>query len=85
MMVARPPVNRRCGCELLRANEKIREAVRPYPRGRASPPSLGPHLGASSATIAHLREDGRSQRRDCISTATRLHSVCNHSVTICID
>ena len=72
MMVARPPVNRRCGCELLRASEQIREAV---PRRRASPPSLGLHLGASSATIAHLREDGRSQRRDGISTAIRLHSV----------
>ena len=72
MMVARPPVNRRCGCELLRANEQLLEAI---PRGCASPPSPGRHFGASSATIAHLREDGRSQRRDCISTATRLHSV----------
>ena len=50
-------------------------------RGRAWPPSPGRHLVASSATIVHLREVGRSQRRDCISTATWLHSVCSDSVT----
>ena len=69
MMVARPPAVRRCGCELLRAHQQMPEAV---PKGRAWPPSLGRHLGAHSVAIAHLPEVGRSHRRDCISTATRL-------------
>ena len=42
----------------------------------------GRHLVANSVAIVHLREVGRSQRRDCISTAIRLHSVGSHSVTI---
>ena len=69
MMVARPPAVRRSGCELLRAHEQTLEAV---PRGRAWPPSSGRHLVAHSVAIVHLREVGRSHRRDCISTATRL-------------
>ena len=71
------------GCHrTMRAHQQTPEAV---PRGRAWPPSPGRHLGAHSVAIAHLPEVGRSHRRDCISTATRLHSVCNHSVTVCID
>ena len=66
------------GAACVRVHQQTIEAV---PRGRAWPPSPGRHLVASSAAIAHLREVGRSQRRDCISTATWLHSVCSDSVT----
>ena len=79
MMVARPPVVRRSGCELLRARQELLEAI---PRVCASPPCPGRHLVVNSVAIVHLREVGRSQRRDCISTAIRLHSVGSHSVTI---
>ena len=51
-------------------------------KGRARSPSPGRHLVANSVAIVHLREVGRSQWRDCISTAIRLHSVGSHSVTI---
>ena len=75
MMVARLPVNRRCGCELLRAQQVM---LRAAPRGCAWPPSPALHLVAHSAAIVHLREVGRSHRRDCISIATGLVTIARY-------
>ena len=61
---------------------RTEELLAAIPRVCTPPPSPGRHLVANSVAIVHLREVGRSQRRDCISTAIRLHSVGSHSVTI---
>ena len=67
MMVARPPVARRSGCELFRDHQVMLRAV---PRGRASPLPLGAHLVANSVAIATMSSTTgprHTRRRICRS------------------
>ena len=71
MMVARPPVVRRPGCELLRARQVILHAV---PRGRACPLPLGAitWLIAPASASSHDKSDATAVFGGLVSDPSQL-------------